>query len=118
MIGVVLWRDEARNKAVIWCEDHGDLAFYANEAMAGGQELSPGDWVEFDLSLSGNFRFARNLEILQERASADLPGQLSDAARGAAAPAASGREGPIVIPFAVRAAENRRAGAPVQARRG
>ncbi|NIY98004.1 hypothetical protein HC022_17720 [Salipiger sp. HF18] len=31
MYGVVLWADHSDHKAVIWCEDHGDLAFYRNE---------------------------------------------------------------------------------------
>ena len=28
MLGVVLWSDSSENNAVIWCEDHGDLAYF------------------------------------------------------------------------------------------
>lgn len=28
MYGVILWSDEITQKAVIWCEDHGRLAYF------------------------------------------------------------------------------------------
>lgn len=36
MLGVVLWADIDDRKAVIWCEDHGNLAYYT----AAEQRLS------------------------------------------------------------------------------
>lgn len=56
MFGVVLWSDNAENKAVIWCEDHGDLAFYRNEG--DDVVLDAGDLVEFEVSTEAQFRYA------------------------------------------------------------
>lgn len=79
MIGVVLWSEQALNKAVIWCDDQGDLAFYSDKTGAGFQDLNPGDWVEFELTLGGNFRIAKNLRVLMEKGSPDLAARLTAA---------------------------------------
>ncbi|KIC09983.1 hypothetical protein RA19_12495 [Leisingera sp. ANG-M1] len=118
MIGVVLWSDESLNKAVIWCDDQGDLAFYTNKAGDGFQELNPGDWVEFDLTLSGNFRIAENLSVLLEQGSPDLADRLCAAADGGCAPAAGPQASGTVVPFPLQAAKKRRASAPLQASQG
>lgn len=117
MIGIVLWSDETLNKAVIWCDDQGDLAFFTNKSGTGFQKLNPGDWVEFDLTLSGNFRIAENLSVLLEQGSPDLADRLSAAAGCDDAPAAAGQGGGSVVPFPLQAAEKRRASAPLQASR-
>ncbi|WP_264213198.1 cold shock domain-containing protein [Leisingera thetidis] len=118
MIGVVLWSDEPLNKAVIWCDDQGDLAFYTNKAETGFQELNPGDWVEFDLTLSGNFRIAENLAVVLEQGSPGLAEQLSEAACCGAEPAAGGPDGGTVVPFPLQASKKRCVPAPLQAGRG
>ena len=68
MFGVVLWSDEAENKAVIWCEDHGNLAFYTQTEAAGVADLSidAGDLIQFDLREHQQMRFARNLKLVSE----------------------------------------------------
>lgn len=58
MFGVVLWSNEQARKAVIWCEDHGDLAYYRTQDNDNSVALTPGDWVEFDVVLSGTQRIA------------------------------------------------------------
>ncbi|MEX0304333.1 MAG: hypothetical protein AB3N24_18080 [Leisingera sp.] len=118
MIGVVLWSDEPLNKAVIWCDDQGDLAFYSNKAEANTQVLNPGDWVEFDLTLSGNFRIAENLSVLLEQGSPDLAEKLSAAAGCCKSPAAGAHDSGKVVPFPLQAAKKRRASAPLQASQG
>lgn len=62
MFGVVLWSDNLDNKAVIWCEDHGDLAFFngGTEIPFELPDLDPGDLVQFDLKQDRNLRYARN----------------------------------------------------------
>lgn len=62
MLGVVLWSDTNDNKAVIWCEDHGDLAFFNGgseqpDALLG---LDAGDLVQFELSEERHQRYAKN----------------------------------------------------------
>ena len=48
MIGVVVWSNAEREKAVIWCEDHASLAYLQGRQnlIAAGQWPSPGDLLE------------------------------------------------------------------------
>ena len=66
MFGVVLWSDQQQNRAVIWCDDHGDLAFYNGECDGGEWEepLDPGDLVQFELHEDGTMRMARNPRLV------------------------------------------------------
>ncbi|MGR3502863.1 hypothetical protein [Pseudaestuariivita sp.] len=100
MMGVVLWSDAAHNKAVIWCEDHGRLAYYTpgatslhdgalTDAAAG---LESGDLVRFDLMEQDQLRLARNPKVLcgmayQGLAQALVRAPSSDAARHPGDPA-------------------------------
>jgi len=60
MYGVVLWSDQKDRKAVIWCEDHGDLAYYSarEESVFDGPPLDTGDFVQFQLSEGSEMRMA------------------------------------------------------------
>lgn len=118
MIGVVLWRDETLTKAVIWCEDQGDLAFFTNEAGAELQEFNPGDWVEFDLTISGNIRIAENLAVLIEQGSPDLADRLSAAESCGPKAGAGQQSGGTVVPFPLQADKKRGVSAPLQASQG
>ena len=64
MYGVVLWADDSDSKAVIWCEDHGNLAYYTaqEQGLHVGVSLDAGDLIQFDLREDRNFRRARNPE--------------------------------------------------------
>lgn len=72
MFGVVLWSDEQEQKAVIWCEDHGDLAFYRNTDGRTRLELDAGDWVQFDMTMERHQRFAHNPRLVSEGVFPDL----------------------------------------------
>ena len=71
MIGYVLWSDESVGKAIIWCEDQGDLAFYLSD---GGSSMvvSKGDWIQFDLSQEGKLRLAANARVLERHVYPEL----------------------------------------------
>ncbi len=75
MIGVVLWTDPRQAEAVIWCEDHGDLALYrGNEAACcAGLFFDVGDLVKFDVETQRSLRFATNPEVLEQGYYPDLP---------------------------------------------
>ena len=68
MIGVILWSDRNERKAVVWCEDQGDLAFL------GCGEKSPkmrsffeaGDVLKFDVEIDGDFRSVSNPRLVHE----------------------------------------------------
>lgn len=85
MYGVVLWTDKNVNTAVIWCEDHGNLAFYNAEesSMHDGFALDAGDLIQFDLREEPECRHARNLRRVDSGFAPDLAGQLRRAGAGA-----------------------------------
>ena len=66
MFGVVLWSDQIRNRAVIWCEDHGDLAFFKGDGVSAleGANMDPGDLVQFDVCRERHMRLARNPRLV------------------------------------------------------
>ena len=68
MFGVILWSDPERQKAVIWCEDHGQLAFYNDHAS----DLLPyaydvGDLVEFQVQDYDGLRHASDLRLVSQQ---------------------------------------------------
>lgn len=73
MYGVVLWSDDAENKAVFWCEDHGDLAFFHGTEDTAAMAFDAGDLVEFDVYIDCKLRRARNACVVHQAMSPDLP---------------------------------------------
>lgn len=78
MFGVVLWSDAAAQKAVIWCEDQGELAFYTPGEcnIHDAPMLDAGDLIQFDVFVDQNVRKARNPQVLMQSHSPDLPEKL------------------------------------------
>lgn len=67
MYGVILWSDPDVQKAVIWCEDQGDLAYYeANDASSIAEDVffDAGDYVEFDVTVENDLRRASNAQTI------------------------------------------------------
>ena len=79
MIGVILWSDAADKKAVIWCEDQGDLAFLSRQenVVVPDSYFSVGDVVEFDVRTKRNMRLASNPVLIGQDTSASLNDGLS-----------------------------------------
>ena len=98
MIGVVLWSDAADRKAVIWCEDQGDLAFVnaPDAVLQNGGFFDAGDLVQFYLHMKDATRRAYNPRLVMEKAGAALPRVLRDEVRHAAEAQSAGA---IVLPF-------------------
>ncbi|MEM6578718.1 MAG: hypothetical protein AAF678_09505 [Pseudomonadota bacterium] len=63
MYGAVLWSDPSSERALIWCEDHADLAFFASECCSTPR-LEPGDLVSFTLTEQQSLRVAENVEVV------------------------------------------------------
>ncbi|PVA11446.1 hypothetical protein DC366_00200 [Pelagivirga sediminicola] len=78
MYGVVLWADARQNRAVIWCEDHGDLAFYKG-AKDGDSGMTAGDLVEFELRDCGDMRLADMPRLVTRRSHPTLNAELKKA---------------------------------------
>ncbi len=72
MFGVVLWCSSADQKAVVWCEDHGDLAFFdqsvdtRDSATSSNVNFDAGDLICFDLSEDGQMRQVMNPRLVAE----------------------------------------------------
>lgn len=98
MIGVILWRDVVETKAVIWCEDQGDLAYFSGtESTAGDLEsLKVGDVVQFDVAITGQTRRAVNVFRLIDNWGTALGSVLGQLPQEATADASSKAK---VIPF-------------------
>ncbi|MFK7869497.1 MAG: hypothetical protein AB8B58_09680 [Roseobacter sp.] len=75
MIGVILWSDPADRKAVIWCEDQGDLAFFnaQDSTLDANAFFDAGDVVQFDMELDSSIRRASNPQLLLEKTGKSLP---------------------------------------------
>ncbi|MCV6585016.1 MAG: hypothetical protein OIF47_05740 [Marinibacterium sp.] len=76
MYGVVLWSNSDNTKAVIWCEDHGDLAFYAEDRESAQAVLDAGDLVQFDMRVDENMRYVKNPQLVREGVCDGLPDAL------------------------------------------
>lgn len=102
MFGVVLWSDGEDKKAVIWCEDHGDLAFYNQNETDSKVAFDAGDWVEFEMSMERNLRFVHNPRLVAEGVFPELPDSLELAKPtpvSKQAPVQPSRESAEIIPF-------------------
>lgn len=98
MIGVILWSDPNDQKAVIWCEDHGDLAFMSETGpiATGTGFVDVGDIVEFDVRTEERVRLAHNMHLVAPRRGSGLTAELA-AMREGQPPAASNTA--QIIPF-------------------
>lgn len=84
MFGVVLWTDTTGLRAVIWCEDHGDLAYYNGPdaeqedpaSALTGAPLDAGDLVQVDVRRTGAHRAAHNPQPVQRGYSRGLAEKL------------------------------------------
>ncbi|RAK21855.1 hypothetical protein [Salipiger aestuarii] len=104
MYGVVLWADRQEHKAVIWCEDQGDLALYPDTEsnLHAGVSLDAGDLIQFDMRQDRNLRFARNPRLLAQKHCPELAEVLQkvDTTRVRSAPRrTTGRPEGNVVPF-------------------
>ena len=83
MLGVVLWSDSSDNKAVIWCEDHGNLAYYNGGAQpyASVFEFDAGDLIQFDLTEEQHLRLASNPRRVGEQVYPHLAEDLKTAGK-------------------------------------
>lgn len=78
MIGVVVWSSQDREKAVIWCDDHGALAYLSGADNLASPEKWPGagDLVSLETEMIGCLRHARKVSMLEENGCPTLPKRL------------------------------------------
>ena len=83
MIDVIIWSDPVERKAVVWCEDQGDLAFLkpSAESLEDRASLAAGDIIEFDVKLEDGFRFVSNHALVDCYQTRDLAADIERAGR-------------------------------------
>lgn len=79
MIGVVVWSNGSREKAIIWCEDQATLAYLQGHDNLVDQRKwpQPGDLVELETKTIGNLRHALNVSMISEQSCPQLPQALA-----------------------------------------
>lgn len=80
MIGVILWSSPTKEKAVIWCEDHGALAYLqGRESLAFSKNWpDAGDLVELEVEMVNDLRHARAVSLVAGSRRPELPGLLRE----------------------------------------
>jgi len=64
MYGVIIWIEEKSGNALIWCDDHGQLAYFvAAECTLGPTDFSVGDLVKFVEGYKGRVRRAYDVVV-------------------------------------------------------
>lgn len=106
MFGIVLWSDSSDSKAVIWCEDHGDLAYYLRPENQPQVHLDAGDLIQFDVSNVNCHRRVQNPRRVVEGVFPDIAGSLQAVSAGQAENRAPRRTARIV-PFPGRQEETK-----------
>ncbi|WP_439141260.1 hypothetical protein [Planktotalea sp.] len=83
MLGVVIWTDAEDSKAIIWCEDHGELAFLSQHARVelGAQRIDQGDLIQFDLEEHRNLRMAHNPRKIEQQYCSDIKALMESAVK-------------------------------------
>lgn len=100
MLGVVLWSDASDRKAVIWCEDQGDLAYVnaSDDVLWTDDFFDAGDLVQFEVELSHSMRLANNPRLVIEKAGSALPDVLRQELSEMSKPQISAEIIPFVVP--------------------
>ena len=98
MIGVILWSDRKDRKAVIWCEDQGDLAFMSrpDAVCLPDTFVGVGDIVEFEVRTERSMRLAQNPSLVAAAQGAGLVSELKAMQSDAVHPTSTSAE---IIPF-------------------
>lgn len=77
-----MWSDPRACRAVFWCEDHGDLAYYTADPISNPEAAAfcAGDLVQFDVTVRSDFRAASNARLVGGKVSDTLQADLKQTA--------------------------------------
>lgn len=101
MCGLVLWDNSDDQKAVVWCEDQGDLAFYVEpkDTAMSGVALDAGDLIEFELREDRQFRRVTNPTLLVQDHAPELVAKLGRCANSGGVAPSGADTNSNVVPF-------------------
>lgn len=85
MLGVVVWANLEQETMVVWCEDHGQIAYARGlDCLLQGAGHSPsqawpaaGDLVAIRTHMAGGLRRITSLRMIEKEWRPDLPGLLA-----------------------------------------
>lgn len=107
MLAVVVWSNALRQEAVLWCEDHGPVAYLRGRAvLAGAPDRAAPRWpakgalMAVATERSGGLRLVTRAEPVAGRWAEDLPERLLALAAAAEVQAANGAAAPDHPPVA------------------
>lgn len=77
MLGLVIWQCQNSGRAIVWCSDHRELAYFDGKPRLGRvvEPLDIGDLVEVEIRSHGATRRCVSLRLLQ---AAFLPNVVDD----------------------------------------
>lgn len=77
MLGLVIWQCQNSGRAIVWCSDHRELAYFDGKPKPGRvvEALDIGDLVEVEIKSQGSTRRCISLKLLQ---AAFLPNVVDD----------------------------------------
>ena len=111
MYGVVLWSSPARKIAVIWCEDHGDLAFYVGTDNTERVAFDAGDLVFFNMTVEKHRGYAHNPRLVSDGPYDGIDGCLTSDTPELKSTPSCARLSANIVPFDVtRLQQKQRAG--------
>lgn len=84
MFGVVLWSSQKERTAVIWCDDHGDLAVMRQQSAVfdGNGIPKPGDLLKVEVNERDGIRLVDKAILVAEDHFSGLGDALKSAATG------------------------------------
>jgi hypothetical protein len=79
MLGVVIWSCKASGRAIVWCSDSKDLAYYEGRKLQRGPApiIETGDLVEVEIATRGILRRATKLHLIEAGYMPDLVDSLN-----------------------------------------
>jgi hypothetical protein len=99
MRGVIIWHCKTTERAVVWCDDSGELAYAGGEQSWAnpGTRVAIGDYVAFELQPFSAARSCKNMRLIEQGMAPELAGILSNMRNGPVA-ATARSESPVPAP--------------------
>lgn len=80
MDGIVIWSDPTRDKAIVWCSDHSDLAYIVSrrDMLGAAQIPKRGTLVSFHSEIIAQQRRCRGVVSIAHKCAPDLAHALKE----------------------------------------
>ena len=74
MDGIIIWSDPSRDKAIVWCSDHSDLAYIVSrrDMLGFAQMPERGTLISFNSEIIQGQRRCRSVVAIDHKCAPDL----------------------------------------------